>query len=106
MNVFFSADWETASAASVRARRGVASSDSDTERGNEGGRKGEIYAVLTDRPREERKSGKRRDGRTDKRGLNSVAARFMSRGGGDLGLGGKDDTDDALSLGEKEEAEN
>ena len=29
---------------------------------------------------------------TDKRGLNSVAARFMSRGGVDLG--GKDDTDD------------
>ena len=83
MNVFFSADWETAS---VRARRGVASSDSDTERGNEGGRKGEIYAVPTDRGTEERKT----DGRT--RGLNSVAARFMSRGGVDLG--GKDDTDD------------
>ena len=91
MNVFFSADWETAS---VLARRGVASSDSDTERGNEGGRKGEIYAVPADRPRrKERKSGKR----TDKRGLNSVAARFMSRGGVDLG--GKDDTDDALSPG-------
>ena len=29
----------------------------------------------------------------------------MSRRG-DLGLGGKDDTDDALSPGEKEEAEN
>ena len=57
MNVFFSADWETAS---VRARRGVASSDSDTERGNEGGRKGEIYAVPTDRGTEERKT----DGRT------------------------------------------
>ena len=62
MNVFFSADWETAS---VLARRGVASSDSDTERGNEGGRKGEIYAVPADRPRrKERKSGKRTDGRT------------------------------------------
>ena len=95
MNVFFSADWETAS---VRARRGVASSDSDTERGNEGGRKGEIYAVPTDRPRREggTEEGKT-DGRPDKRGLNSVAARFMSRGGVDLG--GKDDTDDALSPG-------
>ena len=85
MNVFFSADWETAS---VRARRGVASSDSDTERGNEGGRKGEIYAVPADRGR----NGRAENGRPDKRGLNSVAARFMSRGGVDLG--GKDDTDD------------
>ena len=32
MNVFFSADWETAS-------------DTETERGNEGARKGEIYAA-------------------------------------------------------------
>ena len=72
MNVFFSADWETAS---------------DTERGNEGGRKGEIYAVPTDRGR----NGRGENGRTDKRGLNSVAARFMSRS---VDLGGKDDTDD------------
>ena len=78
----------------------MASSESDTERGNEGGRKGEIYAAVpTDRGR----NGRAEDGRTDKRGLNSVAARFMSRRGD---LGGKDDTDDALSPGEKEEAEN
>ena len=38
------------------------------------------------------RNGRGENGRTDKRGLNSVAARFMSRGGVDLG--GKDDTDD------------
>ena len=94
MNVFFSADWETAS---VRARRGVASSDSDTERGNEGGRKGEIYAVPTDATDHGGRNGRGENGRPDKRGLNSVAARFMSRGGVDLG--GKDDTDDAFPAG-------
>ena len=39
MNVFFSADWETTTAAS----------DTDTERGNEGPRKGEIYATAEER---------------------------------------------------------
>ena len=37
------------------------------------------------------RNGRAENGRTDKRGLNSVAARFMSRS---VDLGGKDDTDD------------
>ena len=70
MNGFFSADWETAS--------------SDTERGNEGGRKEEIYAAAAETPTNQRKEERKTDGgrgatRTDKRGLNSVAARFMFR---------------------------